>query len=165
MNFTGSAYEDKFNITLKNYQRQCLFDLKFQDITSTTSQFTSEFDGYLGLGPYSENPAMKSYNFMWQLKNLGLIEHLVFSIYISTTAGRNSYIKFGDYDDGSIKSGETLRMFKTNDVDEWSIPSSFIYFNGAALLSGIQKKIEFDPHFPYIYIPEGDWTHIAYVMG
>ena len=53
---------------------------------------------------------------MWQLKNQGLIEHLVFSIYVSTTPGRNSYIKFGDYDDHSIKAGETLQMLQTNDI-------------------------------------------------
>lgn len=48
---------------------------------------------------------------MWQLKNQGLIEHMIFSLYISTTPGRNSYMKFGDYDSNAIKSGEILHMF------------------------------------------------------
>lgn len=33
------------------------------------------------------------------------------------------------------------------------------------MVGGVQKKIEFDPHFPYTYIPYADWTHIAYVLG
>jgi hypothetical protein len=36
--------------------------------------------------------------------------------------------------------------------------------NGVEFLSGVDKDIEISPHLPYLYIPDGEWSHFAFQM-
>lgn len=50
-------------------------------IKDCSHNFASQFDGYLGIQPYSQNYAEKEYNFGFQLKYDGYIDHIIFSLY------------------------------------------------------------------------------------
>lgn len=56
-------------------------------------------------------------------------------------------------------------MFKTDSVKAWSLPATNVYWNHKLFLTDIAKNIELNPHLPYMYIPQGAWTHLAYTMG
>lgn len=36
---------------------------------------------------------------------------------------------------------------------------------GNNYLTGIKKNIHIDPHLPYLYLPEADWTHFAFFLN
>jgi hypothetical protein len=50
-------------------------------LTTSGQVINSIYNGYLGLAPYTGYLG-KKYNFMYQLKEQGLIDHIVFSIYV-----------------------------------------------------------------------------------
>jgi len=33
-----------------------------------------------------------------------------------------------------------------------------------SFLSGVDKDIEISPHLPYLYLPDGEWSHFAFKM-
>lgn len=83
--------------------------------------YTSQFDGLLGLRPYTERTKeWWDYNFMYQLKQKGLIDHMVFSVFAEVADSKNknaesSSIKFGSWDqEACLDTGsEDITMFKT----------------------------------------------------
>jgi hypothetical protein len=73
------------------------------DIDETKNlKFDSIYSGYLGLSPYGADPKNKEYNFLYQLKNKGFIDHMTFSFYVTLKDSFNNHpessIKFGSYD-------------------------------------------------------------------
>jgi len=36
--------------------------------------------------------------------------------------------------------------------------------DSVSFLSGVDKNIEISPHLPYLYLPDGEWSHFAYRM-
>jgi hypothetical protein len=63
------------------------------------------------LAPYTANINTKEQNFMWQLKNNGLIEHNVVTFYIRAVYGNSSSIKFGSIDEQGIAIGGAMAMY------------------------------------------------------
>ena len=59
--------------------------------------------GYIGLAPYEEK-----YNFMWQLREAGQIEHIVFALFMDLEQGHNTHLKLGSYDADTLIKGENL---------------------------------------------------------
>jgi len=58
-------------------------DMSFMSVTQSSEAFTTEYDGFIGIGPYSDSKHLKQYNFMYQMKQKGHIDHLVASLFIS----------------------------------------------------------------------------------
>ena len=58
-------------------------DLKFMSVTQANNAFSTEYDGFVGIAPYSDESHIKQYNFMYQMKQNGHIDHLVASLFIS----------------------------------------------------------------------------------
>lgn len=102
---------------------------------------------------------------MWQLKNHGLIDHMTLMLNSNVEDGDSSVLKFGSWDPSALQSGATLKNFKTKDSTSWTIEADAFYLDGDSFVSGIKKDIDFSPHLPYLYLPNGDWTHFAFRMG
>ena len=63
---TGIGYNDTMNFDLDAYGRQTtVSQATFMAVIESTTSYKSQFDGHLGLAPYSERPEFKQYNFMW----------------------------------------------------------------------------------------------------
>ena len=68
-------------------------------------------DGYLGLAPYAswDNDTERNQNFLWNMVHVErTIEHMMFSMYISTSIFKKSFITFGGYDEMLIKEGTNI---------------------------------------------------------
>ena len=66
----------------------------FEAITSTFPYWRSETEGFLGLAPYTINdqfpPNTKEYNFMYQMKEIGAIEEMIFAFDFQRPGGNSS---------------------------------------------------------------------------
>lgn len=102
---------------------------------------------------------------MWQLKNHGLIDHMTLMLNSNVEDGDSSVLKFGSWDKSALKAGETLKNFKTKDSTSWAVTANNFLLDGLSYVSGVIKDIDFSPHLPYLYLPNGDWTHFAFKMG
>ena len=82
--------------------------------------FKETISGVLGLAP-PQSAAAKSYHFLYQLKEKGVIDHLTFAIYLESSAIGRSDIKFGSYDTDRVEAGYQLSMVKTVNSTTWAL--------------------------------------------
>ena len=61
--------------------------------------------------------------------------------------------------------GQELKMFKTVNSSTWNLKTSTFKIGtqelqdkGAPLLN---REIDINPHFPYLYLPDADWNAFA----
>lgn len=67
------------------------------------------WDGFIGIAPYTADLPNKKQNFLYQLKDQGILDHITVSFFIKTARGDYaSAIKFGSYDHSGIDPGQTL---------------------------------------------------------
>jgi hypothetical protein len=69
--------------------------------TSKYPWFETGYSGFIGFEPYTKDESRKQENFMWQLRDKGLIEHLTVAFYLTPNDYQNeikSVIKFGSMD-------------------------------------------------------------------
>ena len=90
-------------------------DVTFADESIKNVTF-KDHQGYIGLAPYSADLDRIDSNFLWQMKDQGILDHMVTSFYFD---GDNSLVKFGSYDPLGLKPGTKLTMFKTENVRNW----------------------------------------------
>lgn len=116
----------------------------------------------MGLAPYTANPALKERNFMWQLKNNGYIDQLVFSVYLQMKVGNSTHIKFGGFDEEGIKSGKAsdLVFLKTKDVGSWKLGLQTVKL-GEEMVAIDNRLALFELAYPYIYVPMADFKLVA----
>ena len=94
-----------------------------------------------------------------------MIDHMVLMLNSNIEDGDSSVLKFGNWDRSTLASGQELMNFKTKDEKSWAVTAKDFYLDGDTFLSGVKKDIDFSPHLPYLYLPNGDWTHFAFRMG
>ena len=66
--FNSEIVRDTFKLKIEQYHRETQFRIKFAEITDSSELYDSEFDGFLGLAPYSKDDNKFIYNFLYQLK-------------------------------------------------------------------------------------------------
>ena len=128
--FNGKLSTEKFKLALTQYRREVEFPkMWFNEITGFTSSnpqmrsFYSDYSGYVGIAPWTADPDNKQSNFMWQLKDQGVITNQMISIYFQDKASEKSLpasVKFGSYDPQIIKNGP-IKMTKTIDEKSWDL--------------------------------------------
>lgn len=107
--------KDKFIFPFSKFHRLTTYEGSFFNIGSferadgkknkagePITTFESAFTGHLGIKPYTANTAKKESNFMWRLKDAGLIEHMTVSFFVKNQDKEKndikSSIKFGSMD-------------------------------------------------------------------
>ena len=98
---------------------------------SLHTQLEIGYTGILGIQPYTYDESRKEQNFLWQLKNRGLIDHMTVAFYVNNADTGNaigSIVKFGSMDknglkDSIIKKGEKVGMYylKTKNKTTWDL--------------------------------------------
>jgi len=81
---------------LPKYHRETSFASIVAANYKSSVGFRSQFDGYLGLAPYTADLKYKERNFLYQLRQAGVVDHNVFAIDVRQDG--NSSIKFGSWD-------------------------------------------------------------------
>jgi hypothetical protein len=68
--------------------------------------FDTDYSGYMGIAPWTADPDRKERNFLWQLKQAGMIDHMTVSFFVHLDDSRfplsPSSVKFGSWDPNSI---------------------------------------------------------------
>jgi len=106
----------KDNVKFKfNSDQDIELSIVFMSIQNTQA-FHSEFDGFIGLAPYTSIQE-KELSFLYQLKKNNYIDHPSFSIYTRENSRDNkSLIKFGGYDEEGLKANTHLTILRTEDA-------------------------------------------------
>jgi hypothetical protein len=102
--------------------------IDFFGITEITTPTIFDSDGWLGLGPYTAQWYNQSQNFVFQLKQKGIIDHATVSIYTSSGGGNSSSIKFGSYDNGAMVFPMTPKVIPTINKQSWAVEMSSLSF-------------------------------------
>ena len=63
--FDAEIVRDTFKLKIDEYNRETLFRIKFASITNSSEVYDSEFDGFLGLAPYTKDNNNFIYNFLF----------------------------------------------------------------------------------------------------
>lgn len=115
----------------------------FAIMQSNKLTFTSKYySGYLGFGPYSSTlKEENSENILWHLKNEGIIDHSIISLYLRKDG--TSIIKFGGYDKSALQDYTDFDIFKTISKESWTIKATEPYVNGKSFQKQEGKDIEF----------------------
>lgn len=61
---TAQAMQEYVKIQLAKYQREVVVNITFANVLSASTDFTSDFDGYLGIQPWGAK-MQPGGNFMW----------------------------------------------------------------------------------------------------
>jgi len=106
-------------LQVDDFDREVQMDIVFEEVVGSSVGFKDVYDGFIGIAPWQQYPEKKSANFMWQLKEAGLIDHQV--VMINTgSADHNSVVKFGSWDTTAVKDGK-LQQLKTINSTEWTL--------------------------------------------
>ena len=80
------------------------------------------------------------------------------------THGNSSVVKWGSWDQNAIMPGEQLVLQQTLGLN-WTLMAKNFYMFDEVYLKDVPKKIHVDPHLPYMYLPEADYTHFAFTLN
>ena len=103
---------------------------------------------------------------MYQLKNNGHIENMIFSVYLKMKEGNTTHIKFGGYDAEGIEGEDVnnLKFLKTRKSDTWSIEMQSSDIAGTSIFAqgaSSSRYAQLELAYPYIHVPISDFTKIA----
>lgn len=118
MTFKGDLVNDDVKFVFNDGQH-IEFKTNFMLINRPSQPFTSKYDGFIGLAPWTNDDGLidKENSFLWQLKKNGVIDHLSFSVYTREAARDNvSVVKFGGYDKQGLAANEHLTLLRTEDA-------------------------------------------------
>jgi len=139
--FKGFICKDQFNFELKEHKRMTKYDGNFLSISdvqySKYPSFETGYSGFVGFEPYTKDESRKGENFMWQLQQKGLIEHLTVAFYLENgdtdPTKAMSVIKFGAMDkqglldDAKQDNGKTrLRVIRTKNKTTWDMDLEYV---------------------------------------
>jgi hypothetical protein len=83
--------------------------------------------GYIGLKPSDEQS--QEFNFMFNLKKNGHIDHQVFALFMDLNDGFHTHLKMGGYDSNTLAEGDKLHFVRTIEKSSWSMESNSITLN------------------------------------
>ena len=132
---------------------------------SKASAYNETVSGIIGLAP-PQTEQMKSRNFLYQLKEKGVIDYLTFSISMNSENGfENSKVQFGGYDPENIMDGYDLQLIETVNSTTWALSGKdFKIGNGTDTQSFLDTEtrfVYFEPSSPFIYAPQADFVKFA----
>ena len=82
-----------------------------------------------------------------------------------TIYGSNSATDPG-WDLNALEAGSQLTVLKTQDEKSWTLTASKFMYNNTSLLNNeVEKNIDINPHLPYLYIPNADFTHFGLTLN
>jgi hypothetical protein len=94
-----------------------------------------------------------------------MIDHQVVMVNAMPTPGNSSVVKFGGYDMNALVTNEKYTVLRSKDKTNFNVKSNTFNYGTENLLNGVYKDIHLNPHLPYLYIPEADWTHVAFQLN
>jgi hypothetical protein len=158
----GPLVEDEFKVGLGEFSRVTNFSQVIVGVTSyDPATVSTSFDGWIGFGPFSAHPDIKDINFMYSLKQQGVISHNVVSFLMPR--GETGTIGMGIYDPKNHEGD--LQLIKTKDVSAWALRSALMLYDNVDITYSEERLLKIDPQLPYIYLPAADWDRLTGLMA
>lgn len=114
----------------------------------------------MGIAPWTADPSRKEQNFLWQLKQAGMIDHMTVSFFVHLDDARfpksPSTVKFGSWDVRSTTGA--LTMIRTASKTAWDIRANLFKFDKDDEGLKLSSLIRIDPGLPYLYFPDAIYT-------
>lgn len=82
----------------------------------------------------------------------------------STQFANSSNVKFGSWDAEAIVGGNELQLFKCQDLTAWRVKAKNFDIGSDAFIAGTTRYLEINPHLPYLYLPDEDWTKFEEII-
>jgi hypothetical protein len=89
-------------VFFQKFDRQTQLKFNVYAVTEINPSIEQFWHGFIGIQPYTADLDNKEKNFMWQLKNHKMIDHITTSVYLKESIGNSSSIKFGSMDEEGI---------------------------------------------------------------
>lgn len=155
---TVNKAKEQVEFWYHKYHRYLQVQAQVFSVIDANQPFISQYNGYMGIAPYSDTQVRKERSFLWQLKNSGVIDNIVVSFWVRPKSGNNSQIKFGSWDESATAG--PLNMYKTVSPYSWAINADKILLGATEIISEL-RYVELDPMYPYLYIPDADFEVFA----
>ena len=155
LQFTGQAIfnseQQPFQLALEEYGRVTTLDGQTQFFLideaapeEPDEEFAPGFSGYIGLQPWTANEEKKERNFVWQLKEKGLIDVMRVAVFFPDQEGGTGSVKFGGYDEiGMEDSAGDLEYVRTIDKTTWDIQCRRFQFGDSIVESEEADQMKF----------------------
>lgn len=88
------------------------------------------------------------------------ISNRMFSLFISLDSA-DSVIKFGGYDKSGVANGSPFHMLTSQTDDYWSFALTSVKAGGVELDATVDRSVQFNPAFPWIYMPTDQFEQFA----
>ena len=97
---------------------------------------------------------------MYQLKQNGYIDNIVFSVYMSMKQGNTTHVKFGGWDSEGVDN-QTFPdgpvFLKTKDNSTWALEMDSVRIGGNPIELQQTRFALIELAYPYIYMPASDF--------
>ena len=104
---------------------------------------------------------------MYQLKEIGKIDHRVVSFYF-TENGQGSIIKFGSYDKEAISgNANNFHIFKTSKKDSWQLDFKSLVISSGSVEQDMavnNGQLVIDVMRPYFTMPDKDYRNLEKIV-
>ena len=143
----------------------CLMNFHLFGITAAKPFFSANGDGYMGLGlgnTLGDNN--NEYSFLSQLKEHGLIDKKIFSVYtqMSNKTDNPSQIRFGSYN-SDLFEGTELHWIDTLNEKTWQFKLAQVDYSQEDIL-GKPTVALMNPSFPFIAAPFEDFEKFKAIV-
>lgn len=109
-------------------------------------------EGIMGIRYNSKDPT----SFLSKLIANHEMARPIFSLFIDFE-GKSS-IKFGGYDISGIEANSSFNNMKSRSKDDWGFSLINVKLGGYTFKESSKRIAQFNPAFPWIYLPYADWT-------
>ena len=155
---TGTEYKDEHLLQYEKWGRMVTFLNQFLAVDNVDQDLKlSDSQGQIGLAPYGADLDHLENNLMWQLKDQGMIDHMVTSFYIDED---DAFIKFGSFDPLGIAPGEKLVMIRTSEIIKWALTIKAPKIGSLTFGKYADQALVINPAYPHIYVTTIDTRRV-----
>ena len=155
----ASGYIAKDKVCLSRDDQACVDEFLFVEVHETVDLDGLRSNGVLGLSPSSTDYNMMSgsvmsNSYMQNLKQTGIIDEMVFSLYISIEDEQSAFTA-GGYDIDRFAPGETLTWNPLTDTDYWRVDLEKAVIGEVKVLTSTDSAI-IDSGTTFVAMPDYD---------
>lgn len=98
---------------------------------------------------------------MYQLQQAGNITNNILAIYTGFQNGNSSILHFGSWDQKGMAPNAEIRFYQCFDDKNFWIQANHFEFDYDVFLTGETRYLDINPHLPYIYMPNQDFSNFV----
>lgn len=149
---------------------QYFLDISGVELGNVRNPFQTDFSGYLGIAPWTADPDNKERNFLWQLRNQGMVDHMTISFFVHLDDNKypnsGSTIKFGSWDPINVADDDEIKFVRTVDKTTWDMKVNYLKLDSNSDNDlRFEGRVRMDPGLPYLYVPQDVYDQFTGYMN